>query len=247
MCRQMIDGVWYLKQLTKPLNFSGINADDHLLCLHGDAKSYLMALEGDWVRLIRFVIISQIHKVKYFGVRGTEVLNLERYEKEERLLLRGKSQLVLKSTEGKIQVVCCCQIPCLTIRLIVMANEDDIPVEADNEYADKVVGYLADQIDACWKVLPMLLNRSHLTRMYVRKFEKYTVTLHLAGIEDSHIRSFHKVPMKDKLLSLKELNFNREHRIEQWKKFPPLDFSMCASMESYDDSNCCIENRMRDM
>ena len=120
-----------------------------------------------------------------------------------------------------------------------MANEDDIPVEADNEYADKVVGYLVDQIDACWKVLPEILNRSHLGRMYIRKFERYTATLHLGGIHDVGLGNFHKQPMRDELLRLNQLNFNHEHKREQWGKLPRINPNFNRAKVGYKDSNCC--------
>ena len=122
-----------------------------------------------------------------------------------------------------------------------MANEDDIPVEADNEYADKVVGYLVDQIDACWRVLPQILNRSHLDRMYIRKFERYTATLHLGGIRDVGLSNFHKQPMRDELLRLNQLNFNHEHKLEQWGKLPLLNFSYNKAKEGYHEYDCCRE------
>lgn len=226
----------------RPLNFNGVKVDDHLFCLLDGAKSYLLAMEENWARLIRFIVFSQINEAKYFGIRGTEILNLTNYEEEGRILARGKSQLVLKTREGKIQVVCCCQIPCLTIRLVVMANEDDIPVEADSEYADKVVGYLADQIDACWKVLPQLLNRNNLFHMYVRKFERYTATLQLGGQEDSGINDSHKQPMKDQLSSLNKLNFNSEHMREQWNKLPHINKYIYKAKLGYDNTSCCKDD-----
>ena len=198
-------------------------------------------MEGDWARLIRFMVTSQLNESQYYGIRGTEVLNLANYDEEGRVIARGKSQLVLKTKEGKIQVLCCCQIPCLTIRLAVMANEDDIPVEADNEYADKVVGYLVDQIDACWKVLPEILNRSHLGRMYIRKFERYTATLHLGGIREVGLNDIHKQPMRDELLRLNQLNFNHEHKREQWGKLPLLNFSCNEAKDGYNEYDCCRE------
>lgn len=196
--------------------------DGSISCLY--AKKYLSVLQGDWLFLASFMICSQNDKKLYARVKGTDHLDLSEYRQKGSLLDQGKSHATLKTKEGKIQVVYCCQLPFLSMRLVIMANEDDIPVEASNVCADKAVGYLAAQLAACWPILPNIINRYHLHHLFVRKFESHTASLLLGGYENSACPEYHKRPMKNELKNLIKCNFDGDlYFEEQWSKFPPLD------------------------
>ena len=201
------------------------------------AREYLSKLQGDWCRLFVFITRTQLHKDVY-KAKGIEHLKFKKYEDEGRLLSKGESYATLKTESGKIQVLVSCQIPCLSIKLMITANEDDIPVEADNEYADNAVRYLTAQTDACWKVLPQLFDRMDLIRTFIRQFETHTVTLCLSGIEDV-TEDRHLTPMKEQIRNLKQCNFDPSLHDVQVAKFPRLDFSSyIVSWDLYSDCFC---------
>lgn len=206
-------------------------------CHH--AKSYLEKLQGDWRLLVEFMIRTQVYKMMYPHVNGTSHLNLTEYKEDARLLSLSKSYATLKTETDKIQVVFCCQITNLSMRLVVMASEDDIPVEADNEYADTAVGYLITQINSCWKSLPTLLNNDIIHHLFVRKFESCTVSLLLAGTENRVIKK-HKMPMKNEILQLKKCNFEDQCFREQRGKFPTIIYQVRKVDYGYfNDLSCC--------
>ena len=239
--------MWRFDQSRKPLNLDSLKPHDHMFCESKIpcpyAREYISKLEGDWCRLFVFITRTQLHKDVYYGIKGTEHVNLKKFEDGGRLLSKGESYATLKTESGSIQVLCSCQIPCLSIRLIITANEDDIPVEADNEYADAAVGFLTAQIDVCWKILPQLFNRMDLIRIFIRKFETHTVSLCIGGVEDVGIDFGHKMPMKEQIRNLKHCNFDPSLHDMQLAKFPRLDYAKCKVLDEYCDDDCiCFQS-----
>ena len=243
MCRVPIGTTWRFDQQRKPLNFDHLKALDHIFCESEItcpyAREYISKLHGEWCRLFTFMGRSQARRELYSGVKGIEYLKLEKYEKEGRLLNKGDIYATFKSESGKIQVLCTCMIPFLSIRLIITANEDDTPIEADNGYADMVVGYVTSQLDACWKALPRLFERSELYRTYIRRFETHTVTLCLGGMEDVGIDDRHLQPSEKQLKSLKTCNFDPSFHDLQIARFPRLDPVKCLLDPGYFEMYCC--------
>ena len=233
-----------------PLNLDDTHVNCHsscgynLKCLY--AKTYFEKLEGDWRLLVRFMIRTQFDKKLYPSVKGTDHLNLTEYEEEGRLLSTSKSHATLKTEDDKIQVVFCCKIASLSMRLVIMANEDDIPVEADDEYADAAVKILMTQIDNCWKVLSLFMDTDIPNHVFIRKFGGYTVSLLLSGTDEREALDGHKQPMKDQIRQLKRCNFAAECLREQRNKFPRIKY--LASIVDHDyfrDLFCCYPETLK--
>lgn len=197
-------------------------------------NKFLKSLNEPWVQFIKF-----IHKTQYNddfkGIKGTKILNLEHLEKAGNILLKEKSCIILQS-EDLTQILFCCYLPNMTIRL-VMSNEK-IDFETDNAAADEAVECLNTQIEACWKVLPKLLHPT-IYRLFIRKFENVVCSLALCGNNNEHDETPHCEPMKEQIGKLKECNFDSTFLQERKNKMPSLNLYKISIDCNVKSLRCC--------
>ena len=197
--------------------------------------SYFKSLNEHWLKFLRFVHIAPICDDAYVGVRGTEIINLLKYEKEGCIISKGKSFAILKS-EGHIQAIFCCLLPNMSIRL--MLSDEEIDFEIDNAAADEAVECLNKQLEACWKILPKLLGPT-IFRVFVRKFENVSCSLVLCGNNDYYEEQLHCEPMKEQLGKMKEYNFDSTLVRQRRNKLPSLVLSNLKISDRSKTAKCC--------
>ena len=184
--------------------------------------SYLSGFDTKWKVFLRNLTLPLRDDI----TRGINHLDLSKYK--EKLVTKTQKFVVLKSNENKLRVVICCLLPNLSIRLVITDNAET-KVNADDEYADKVVEYLNIQFQSCWKVISRLIDKSTIDKIFVRKFENCTARLLLSGYDSMPSESFHKVPMEKHLKAMKKCNFDLHDYEQLRKEFLSVKFSCFAS------------------
>ena len=204
------------KPITLEMNWDDLSA--HRLCFVGDhplVVTYLSDFNSEWEEFLKHMISL----LKNGDIKGAEYLNLSKYKKN--LVTKSQNFIVIKSNEDKLWVIFCCLLPNLSIRLVITENAETV-VKADDEYADKVVGYLNTQFQACWTVTAQLMNSTSLDHIFVRRFKNYTARLLLSGCTKDSLDNFHKVPMKSELKMLKRCNFDDNQYDQLRNEFPKV-------------------------
>ena len=240
MCRQHYDG--YVT-LTK---FVACNDEDwqNLFDLHRRCvfncnpiiKEFIGDLNDNWLKLVEFIFRSQASGEKYKGIKGIEYLLLgEQYCDE--VLKTEKCYAVIKKAT-KRQIVMGCLLPYVSLRLVISQNEEN-DIQQDDEYADKVVGDVAVQLEACWRGFQSLLSRGILEHIFIRKFQTMTCSLMISGFQDSEAYQNHRTPMKEQIKNMKMCNFEVSLFKAVRQSFPSCDRSNMTTPRGYKDTQCC--------
>ena len=242
MCRQEIENLIF--SFSPLLTLGNLKIGNHTTCSLDNSvvKEYLENLNEQWLELVGFIQRTQMHTSKIIGVKGTEHMELEKYEAEGRLESKDKAFAIVKSETGFTQVVFCCLLPNSSIRLVI--SKESIDIEVDNEAADEIVECLNIQLNACWVILPELLNKYCLKKVYVRKFENVTCVLVISGVVDYETYDYgnHQIPMKTQLMNMMKCNFDDSHIKPLLKNIPPLSIQNLKMPKAYTNSKCCKRN-----
>ena len=200
---------------------------------------YLEDLNDEWKKLAYFLFTTQSPTDYYQGIKGIEHLRFDNFKNEGRLLSEGPRHVIIKTTEGKTQVVIGCMLSCMSVTLVISPN-DDADFEVDNEYADEAVGYINKQLEVCWRVFPRLINKDSIEHLMIRKFHNVTCSLMLSGYHDVGLCKYHYAPMKEQLRSLKSCNFKKYLFNKIRRSFPPLDReNLLVNVPFSDYDHCC--------
>ena len=91
---------------------------DHQLCtfkfMFGACVEYFSDLSELWLSLVNFIMETCEQ-----GIKGTDHLNLDRYEEGGKLLFKGECSSVLENSEEKTQAVLCYLLPNVSMRLVI--------------------------------------------------------------------------------------------------------------------------------
>ena len=254
MCRQTCEGILTVNRVITSDNAWQILMDYHRRCRFNNqgpvTKKYLADLGENWMQLVHFMYNAMSNPKIYKDVQGIEGLNFDKHEVEGRLLEKGESHAVFETTQGKTQVLFCCLFPRISLRLLISPNEDN-DVEEDNNYADEAVGYMTNQLTACWKAFASLINKDSIDHLLVRKFKNVTCYLLLSGVHDIELLPYYETPMKEQLGKLKKQNFNSSHFYRIRNSFPclkrikvvPQDLGYClfGGFSDAEDEDECNE------
>ena len=239
MCRQDIECLIF--SFSPLLTLSDLNIGNHTTCFLNNSvvKEYLKNLNKQWLELVGFIQKTQMHTSKIIGAKGTEHLKLEKYEAEGRLKCKDKVFAVLKTETGFTQVVFCCFLLNTSIRLVI--SNETIDIETDNKAADEIVECINIQLNACWRIFPQLLNKNHVSKIFVRKFENVTCVLAIYGVidYDNFGPSKHQTPMKTQLMNMSQCNFDYSHYATLRKNLPSLSLKDLKISTEFLSSKCC--------
>ena len=253
MCTLAIRNVLTLSRMISCENETWENIiTEHIMCRHDEypeIKHFFKDLNVVWLRLIAFILETQRSPQNYKDVKGIEIVCLDEYKQQGRLLNLGKGHAIIKMEEEKTQAIFSCLLPSMSFRLIISPN-DDSDLGQDNEYADEAVGNMNQQLEACWRVFSRLVGHDHVDRMFVRKFQNTMCYLLITGFNIGGVRANHVTPMKAQLARLKKCNFNVSYFDVVRSTFPLLcrnNLSMRFFDDDYGYCKLCDENSNTDI
>ena len=214
-------------------------------CSSEAVEEYISFLNEKWQRFARLLIETNSGNEKFQGIMGTEHIKLDHLYTKNCVVSRSRSFVVYKEgperhakgKKEKINVLLSSFLPEMSINLIIKPNGKKL-VDPDNDKADAVVEYLYEQMQVCWRVTSQLLNKKNIQFLYVRKFEKVTCLLLIAGYRE-HDGMPHFRLMERELGSLEARNFDSMHEPEIRNYFPMINWSCLNRRPVYVVDNCC--------